>query len=439
MTAKRIWVICVLVLLLCSCICAILPVSAETGWTAEMRIEGVEENTEEGTLTVRVSVEQITCQSGIFGALYNIHYDNSILELISWENAKPTGWVFSGADPDAVDFTRLKQATTGKNENYLDFQLANTALTGGVKKNGELYTNLYFKVLSDTAESVEITVTDIRLVDVKMDQCKLPNQKCMIGLQGKEDSPVEPIESEASDDEPSEDSNASESTEAPDSSEAPETPEDPIASETTTGETDPTGTSRPSSEEAPPASDSITGQPSKTVCMWIMVEDITDPAGVSSLSFTLKYNTSFLQYVSYECLLPNDWDLQTEYTEDLTRTSNGSIDFWIMNHDAGHGVKEGGVLGVFVEFKFAGTDFDPSLLTIEKTQLINDEISEMSVDSYRLSTRYEYNGEAIFDDIFTSNENKGSALQIWIVVISVVLVIAAAITTFLIMRKKKLA
>lgn len=423
MTARRIWAFFVLVFLLCSCIGAVLPVHAEEDWTAALKIEGINENTEEGTITVRVSVEQITCQSGIFAALFNIYYDNSVLELISWENSRPTGWDFSGGDPDAIDFTQLRQTDDGQGESYLDFQLGNGAMTNGVKKNGELYTDLYFKVLSDTAESAEITVTDIRLADVTLlNQCQLPNQKCEIGLHGNEDSPIEPAESVIPD-QSSEESSASQSA-------------DPSVSgsiETTTDE------GNPAEEETPPASDGGAETTSKKVRMWITVEDITDSAGVSSLAFSLKYNANFLQYVSHECLLPSDWDLKTEYTEDLSQLSNGNIRFWIVNHDAGHGAKENGKLGVLVEFTFAGTDFDPDLLTIENVQLINDEIKEMSVDSYRLATRYEFDGEIIYDDTFSSDENEGSTLKIWIAVIAVVVVLAAAVVTFLIIRKKKLA
>lgn len=173
--------------------------------------------------------------------------------------------------------------------------------------------------------------------------------------------------------------------------------------------------------------------------MWITVEDITDPSGVSSLSFTLKYNADFLKYVSHECLLPEDWDLRSEYTEDLTETAKGSITFRIVNREEGHGVKENGKLGVLVEFTFAGTDFDPSLLTIENMHLFNGEINEMSVDSYRLATRYEFDGEVISDDIFSSVENEGGALKIWIAVIAAVAVLAGSVVTFLVIRKKKLA
>lgn len=412
MTARRIWAICVLVFLLCSYIGAVLPVSAEEDWTAALKIEGIDENTEEGTVTVRVSVEQITCQSGIFAALFEVHYDNSVLELISWENSKPAGWDFSGEDPDAIDFTGIRQTEDGKGESYLDFQMGNGTMTNGVKKNGELYTDLHFKILSETAESAEITVTDIQLADVTLlNQCELPDQKCEIGLHGNEDSLVEPVES-VFPDESSEESTASEVTaSAEDSAE----------------------------EETPSASESSAGNASKTVRMWITVEDITDPAGVSSLSFTLKYNTSFLQYISHECLLPDDWDLRTEFTEDLTQLSNGSIAFWIVNHAVGHGAKESGKLGVLVEFRFSGTDFDPNLLTIENMELINDEIEEMSVDSYRLATRYEFDGEAIYDETFSSDENEGSTLKIWIAVIAAVAVLAASVVTFLVIRKKKLA
>lgn len=421
MTARRIWAFCVLVFLLCSCIGAVLPVSAEEDWTAALKIEGIEENTEEGTITVRVSVEQITCQSGIFAALFNVCYDNSVLELISWENSRPTGWDFSGDDPDAIDFTQLRQTNNSQGAYYLDFQLANAAITNGVKRNGELYTDLHFKVLSDTAESAEITVTDIRMVDVNINPWTPSNQKCEIGLHGNDDSPVEPTESVIPDDS-SEESSTSQSTN-------PSQSADPAVSGTTSEGED------AADEETPPASDSV----SKKVRMWIVVEDITDPAGVSSLSFSLKYNTSFLQYVKHDCLLPNDWDLQTDYTEDLTQLSKGNLRVWIVNHDAGHGAKENGKLGILVEFTFAGTDFDPDLLTIENVQLINDEIREMSVDSYRLATRYEFDGEVIYDDTFSSDENEGSTLKIWIAVIAVVVVLAAAVVTFLVIRKKKLA
>ena len=425
MTIKRIWTVCVLVLLLCSCIGAVLPVNAEENWSAALKIEKTDENTAEKTITVRVSVEQITCQSGIFLAQYNIWYDNSVLELISWENSRPNGWNFSGSNPDAEDWTETRKTEDGKNDTYLFYTLLNVDTSNGVKRNGVLYTDLHFKVLSDTAESAEILVTDLMFADVALDLCRLPNQKCDIGLQGNSDSSVVPVESEVPD----------ESSEAPSESE----PEESVVSDTTTVEGDSADPSSASSEATPPSSDSDTENTSKKVRMWITVEDITDPAGVSSLEFTLKYNTEFLQYVSYECLLPDDWDLRSEYTEDLTQTSNGSIKFWIINHDAGHGAKENGKLGVLVEFRFVGTDFDPSLLTLENILLINDEIKEMSADRYRLATRYEFDGEVMADDAFSSDENEGSVLKILIAVIAAIAVLAAAIVTFFVIRKKKLA
>ena len=431
MTARRILAICILVLLLCGSIGAALPVSAEEDSVAALKIEGIEENTEEGTITVRVSVEQITAQSGLFGALFKIRYDNSVLELISWENSKPTGWDFSGDDPDAVDFTSIQQAETGKKEKYLDYQLGNAATTNGVKRNGELYTDLHFKVLSDSAESVEITVTNIIFADVALDLFYLPDQRCVIGLHGNEDSPVEPVVS----DEPSTPESSVNESEDPAVSQGSDSSENGNGS----GElpTDETSADGPGSVESSDVSDPGAEKPSKKVLMWITVEDITNSTGVSGLEFTLKYNADFLQYVSYTCLLPEDW--RKDLTEDLTQPGKGSVRFCVQYSDAGHGVKEGGKLGIQVEFTFKGTDFDPGLLTIENQRLVDENGSELSADSYRLATRYEFDGEAISDESFDSNENEGSTLKIVIVVICVAAVLVGAVVTFLVIRKKKLA
>lgn len=439
MTGKRLFASCVLVLLLCSCIGSFLPVNAATDWTAAINIEGIEENTEEGTLTVRVSVEKITCESGIFSAVYNIHYDNSVLELISWENSRPENWNFSGSNPDAEDWTAIRKTDGANAETYLSYTMFNVAMSGGIKADGVLSTELHFKVLSDTATSATISVTDIQLSDVTLlNHCRLPAQRCEIGLQGHEDSPVEPdptvsvpsveessVVSEKSQAEVSEASEASVSEESSETS-MPQSEEPSVAD-----------TVPPAATEGS-ATDTTR---SKQVRMWVTVEDITDPAGVSSLSFRVQYNPSYLQYVSYECLLPDDWNLQTEYTEDLSQLfpEDGALAFWIVNHDVGHGVKQNGVLGFQLEFTFNGDNFDPSLFSIVDVQLINDEVREMTVDDYRLAIRYECDGEQIGDDDFISDANEGKTLKICIAVISVVIILGAAVGAFLILRKKKLA
>lgn len=438
MTGKRLLTVCVLVLLLCSCIGSFLPVHAETDWTAAIRIEGIEENTAEGTITVRVSVEKITSELGISLADYNIHYDNSVLELISWENSKPKGWDFSGSDPDAEDWSAIRKTGGTNPETYLSYELFNIAMSDGVKTDGELCTDLRFKVLSDTATSAVITVTDIRLSDMTLtNHCRLPDQRCEIGLQGNADSPVEETSAESV-------SSPEESSAVPAESQAEVSEEsEPSASEENSDVSATQSEEQSVSDTAPSAAEeSSTGETrSKQVRMWVTVEDITDPAGVSSLSFRVEYNPSYLRYVGYECLLPEDWNLQTEYTEDLSQLypEDGALAFWIVNHDVGHGVKQNGVLGFQVEFTFNGDNFDPSLFSIVDVQLINDEVSEMTVEDYRLAIRYECDGEPIGGDDLSSNADEGKTLKILIAVISVVVILGAAVGTFLILRKKKLA
>lgn len=368
MIGKRIGTGCLLVLLLFSCIGVFLPVSAEKAWTAAVKIERISENKEDDTITVRVSVEQITSDSGIFCAVYNICYDNSVLELISWENSKPEGWNFSGSNPDAEDWTRIQQAENSK-ENYLMYTLLNADTENGVKEDGVLYTDLHFKVLSDEAETTVISVTDIQLSDVTLvNQCRLPDQRNSVNLRG----------------------------------------------------------------------DSASS--GGNIRLWITVDDITDPAGVSSIAFHLQYDTLHLKFIRYECLLPNDWSLLTEFTEDQTQLSPeaGEISFNVINSETGRGVKESGVLGLLVEFAFAGTEFDPSLLSIGDIQLMNDEVLEMTDDSYRLAVRYEYNGEVFYVDEFLSADHQGRLAKILIAVISVVVILAIAVAAFLVLRKKKL-
>ncbi len=353
--------------------------NAQTDWSAALKVEQVFGSLEEETISIRVSVEQITSESGILCASFEIHYDNSCLELISWENSHPTSWDFSETKTyGAEDWTMKKE---GENGTYFMYTLLNSAMSDGVKKDGELSTELQFRVLKNGISSTEICIKEITFTDEELtDSCILSDQKFVLSL---ESNNIESVSAESA----------------------------------------------------------IIGETYETqISMLITVEDIADTAGVSCLQFTLSYDPSVLQFIRYECLLPEDWDLNTEYTEDLTnlRTEEGILVFCVMNNEQGHGVKQNGVLGFRVEFTIQGASFDPSMITLKDALLINDRLEDIAGGNYRLSVRYDLDRTSLSGDIFSSNDSEGKPVKILIVVIAAVVILGSAVCTFIVIRKKKL-
>lgn len=414
---KRILAVCILLAVLCCGVAAFLPANAETGWTAALNIERTAEDAEAGTVTVRVSVEQITCQSGIFLAVYDVYYDTSLLELISWENAKPTGWNFD--DETAEDWTHVEEEP----EPYLSYTIMNAGTTNGVKRNGELYTDLTFKVLSDTAESASVTVRNIQFADVSnesiLNPCRLPDQTCEIGLHGNASTSVVPIE-------PSE----------PSASEDTSTASEPTVSDETS-QNNSTVQGDVSQDRAPTQGDaSADKEGNHRITMYITVEEIRNDTGVSGISLQLKYNESFLQYLSRTCITPDDWS----DVEDLsTQPDNGKMTLSVVCHDVGNGAKEDGSLGFLVEFAYSGTDFDQSIFQIEQIHLTDEFGKELESDSCRVTVSYEMDDVPMAaEDLQLPNPSEGSVWKILLAVAASVVVLGAAVAGFLIFRKKKM-
>ncbi len=422
MTCKRFGAFCVLLAVLCAGVAAVVPANAETGWTAAMKIERTAEDTNAGTVTVRVSVEQITCQSGIFCAEYKIYYDPSILKLISWENSKPAGWNFD--DETAEDWTEVKEDP----EPYLSYIIMNTGTAGGVKRNGELYTDMTFQVLSDTAKSASVTVRNIQFADVSneslLNPCKLPDQTCEIGLHGNASTSAVPVESS----EPAVSESSATVSESTESSK----PSGGLSSQG--------GTS--SGVQSVPGETSVylpvaSEESAHRITVSVSIADVRDDDGVSGFSLRLKYNRSFLQYVSHTCITPENW----ANSEDLsTEPERGQMTLSVINRDAGNGAKEDGALGFLVEFTYNGTDFDQSIFQIEQIHLTDDEANELDSDSCRVIVSYEMDGVPVTaKDLQLPNQSEGSTWKIVLAVAASIVVLGAAVTGFLIFRKKRLA
>lgn len=469
--------------------CVLLSVSffavAEASWSAKIDFDVTSPISHDNTFSVRVSVSDITSKDGIVCAIYHVRFDPTALELVSWTNSHPSEWDFSGKTSfGAEDWTDLLQDDNGNS--YLMYTVMNTSLENGVKNDGVLYTDLVFKVRSSASKTTEITVTDISFMDKTLeDDCLLSDCKLEVSLVSEESSTVESSEdsssavsseesskhqeesskpaesSEAESSSPQEssekeessaiessemESSADESEESADESEesSADHTEEPSDEETNTDETSEESVSESTADTAGSEAESHNDESSKAdnggerVVMTVLVDNIKDEYGISALQFKLKYKPTLLSFVDYEIILPEDWDLNTEYTEDLCVVeTNGDLMFCVMNYQVGCGVKEDGVLGFRIVFETKNVAFDPSLITMDDIMLINDDLKEVSPEGYHLSISYEGDNGSLTDDSFVSEQDEGKTLKIVIVVVSCVVLVAIALSAFVIIRKKK--
>ena len=371
--------VCVLALGL-SCVAV-----AETNWTAKFKAE--QTSAAAGMVTVKVSVSGITSETGIICAIYNLHYDNDCLELVSWKNGLPSGWDFSGESTlGAEDWSCVKE-DDGKN--YFLYTLMNVEADSGVTEDGVLYTELQFKVLDNSATEAELKFTEISFVDagdlekgtsLDLDEKVITLELNTAGGEGSEDESSENVSSEES---------------VP----ATSVPEESVVSE----------------PEVSPA------DPGKVV-VDITLKDITDPAGVSSLLFHVKYDNTLLKYVEYSWIKPENWVDDISYTENMTpaQQTDGDLLFWVLNIDPECGVKEDGALGFRVTFELLGEEFKPEMLTIEQVEICNSELQEMQEGTYAFSITTVSNGDA------TITEDDDATIKIVIAVVAAVIVLGAA-------------
>lgn len=475
--------------------CVLLSVSyfavAEVSWSAKINLDVTSPISHDNMFSVRVSVSDITSKDGIVCAIYHVRFDPTALELVSWTNSHPSEWDFSGKTSfGAEDWTDLLQDDNGNS--YLMYTVMNTSLENGVKNDGVLCTDLVFKVRSSASKTTEITVTDISFMDKTLeDDCLLSDCKLEVSLVSEESSTVESSEdsssavsSEEPSKQPEESSKPAESSEREESSEAESSApqessekeessaiessetessadeseesadeseessadrtEEPSDEETNTDETSEESVSESSADTAGSKAESHDEEPSKAdnggerVVMTVLVDNIKDEYGISALQFKLKYKPTLLSFVDYEIILPEDWDLNTEYTEDLCVVeTNGDLMFCVMNYQVGCGVKEDGVLGFRIVFETKNVAFDPSLITMDDIMLINDDLKEVSSEGYHLSITYEGENGSSADDSFVSEQDEGKTLKIVIVVVSCVVLVAIALSAFVIIRKKK--
>ncbi len=474
-------------LLLCVLMSASYFTLAETEWSADLTLKQTATIADDNTFSVRVSVSDITSKSGIVCAIYHVCYDPSAVELVSWKNAYPAGWDFSGESSfGAEDWTSILEDDNGNS--YLMYTIMNTSLEKGVVSDNVLYTDLHFKVRPNATKTTEIRVTNISFMDKDLeDDCLLSDRKLKISLikdepseaESSEDSSQttsseieessEPEESSVSQEpshptessEPEESSRPTESTESAASSapaESSEIEESSIDESETESEEESNETSAEESTmvSTPESADnsvdaskteSQTSEQSETtesigkrVVMTVLLKDIKDEYGISALQFKLNYKPSMLKFVDYEIVLPENWDLNTEYTEDLCSVgTNGELMFCVMNYQVGCGVKADGVLGFRIEFEVSNVEFDPSLITMSDILLINDNLEEVTEESYQLSITYEDENGTISDESFISQQDEGKALKIVITVVACVVLLAIAISAVVIIRKKKQA
>jgi len=415
---------------------------ADADWSARLVLKQTSEVDSDNMLTIRASVSDISSKDGIICAIYHVTYDPAVLELVSWENAYPSAWDFSGNTSfGAEDWTSVLEDDNGNS--YLMYTVMNTSLEQGVKEDGVLYTDLVFKKISSKATSTEITVSNISFMDKDLENnIEIADVSLNVDLHVEESSSV--VES-------SEESSQATSSEQEESSE----PEESSAVEESSKQESSVSEEESSEEESEETSDPVSVEEStvepqmsdatvesetarKRVTMTVLLKDIKDEYGVSALEFKLKYKPSLLKFVDYEIILPDNWDLNTEYTEDLCSVgTNGDLMFCVMNYQVGCGVKEDNVLGFRIEFEVDHVSFDPSLITMEEILLINDNLEDVSEENYQLSISFADENGSIADDTFSSSQNEGKTIKIVIAVISCAVVLALAVVSVVLVRKKK--
>jgi hypothetical protein len=274
-------------------------------------------------------------------------------------------------------------------KNYFLYTLMNVEADGGVKDDGVLYTELQFKVLDENATEAELKFTGISLIDAN----DLEN-----GTSLDIDEKILTVELNSADNEVSGDA-SSENVSSEESVPEASVPEESVVSKP----------------------DEVPADPGKVV-VDITLKNITDPAGVSSLLFHVKYDKTLLKYVEYSWIKPENWVDDINYTENMTPSAQteGDLLFWVLNIDPACGVKEDGALGFRVTFELLGEEFKPEMLTIEQVEICNSELQEMQEGTYAFSITTVSNGDA------TIIEEDDATLKIVIAVVAAVIVLGVA-------------
>ena len=378
-------IVCLLATICILALCLSCMAVAETNWTAKFKAE--QTSAADGMITVKASISGITSETGVICAIYNLHYDNDCLELVSWKNGLPSGWDFSGESTLGAEDWSVVMEDDGKN--YFLYTLMNVEADGGVKDDGVLYTELQFKVLDENATEAELKFTGISLIDAN----DLEN-----GTSLDIDEKILTVELNSADNEVSGDA-SSENVSSEESVPEASVPEESVVSKP----------------------DEVPVDPGKVV-VDITLKNITDPAGVSSLLFHVKYDKTLLKYVEYSWIKPENWVDDINYTENMTPSAQteGDLLFWVLNIDPACGVKEDGALGFRVTFELLGEEFKPEMLTIEQVEICNSELQEMQEGTYAFSVTTVSNGDA------TIIEEDDATLKIVIAVVAAVIVLGVA-------------
>lgn len=393
-----------------------MTVFAATEWSASLAIEQVSDIADDGTFTVRISVSDISADKGIICSIYHVNFDNAVLELLSWDNSYPDNWDFSGNSLfGAEDWTALQ--TNDDGEAYLMYTLMNTTLEDGVTDDGVLYTDIVFRALSDSVDATVINVTDISFLSHDLeDGFELSSQAFEVSLKTMQEESSDQISLDEQSSSESVSLSGDESVISEESNRVDE-------GDSVSFESDHTFVEDSSDQ--------------KRVVMTVLVEDILDEYGISALQFKLSYKPSFLQFVSYECILPDNWSLASQYTEDISQVdTNGDLMFCVMNYSVGQGVKTDSVLGFRIEFIVKNVEFDPSLITMSEIMLVNENLDDVDEKAYKLNISYKTE-DGIINDSSSSIQDEGKTIKIVITVIVCAVILAIAATAFATVRKKR--
>ena len=375
-----------LALILCICFCSFaFFAQAETEWNARLSVEQTSLNEDDSLVSLRISIDDITSESGVVCAIYSLQFDSNCLEYIAHENGTPENWLFGDENSlVAQDWSGLI-SEEGKTP-YFYYTIFNEAATNGVTEDGVLYTDLTFRIIDSSKAKTEIVVSEISLTDeeglYQNYSLELPNVSHTLNL--KSEKPGE---------------ESGESFESQD---------------TISG----TSSDVTSSEQSQTTESFVASTPEETelVSTTVMLYDIKDPSGVSILEFDFIFDPNLLEFVRYEFIRPSVWVDDVKYTEDLTVTSDatdGKIHFCVLNSDENCGVKESGVLGFRVYFNAPiGLTLDSSFFTFENESVVNALLLDVPPADYKLLVgEQEFQNQLYFTDLLFKVEDSSVDLH----------------------------
>ena len=350
---------------------------ANAEWSARVDVEQTTPVAVDSMISVRISIEDITSESGIICAIYSLAFDSTCLEYISHVNGLPREWELGDENSLAAeDWSQL--ITVDGVEPYFYYTLLNDSGENGVTEDGVLYTELTFRVIDPSVTQTKITISEISLTD---EEGLYQNYS----LELADISYTLNLLEETTDDESMDESSF-----------------------------DGSGSNSP--EESQEVSEPDLFEQTEIVSTEILLYDIKDPNGISAVEFDFSFDPSVLEFVKYEFIRPSIWVDDVVYTEDFTNiqgASNGQIHFCVLNCDENCGVKEDGILGFRLYFKATkGTTLDESYFKIDNEIILNTLVEEIDSANYKFAIGMQFSSPSYSHADIKFDSKDGNAYEL---------------------------